>query len=210
MKSLLLMLISGAALLAQTPASAVPDHYRVKFATTHGDFVVEVHGHWAPIGAARFYELVQSHFFDGESFFRIVPDFIVQWGLSPNPAVNQKWRTATIKDDPVTQHNTRGTIVFATAGPNTRTTQFFINLRDNTGSLDPQGFAPFGTVVDGMKVVDTLFSGYGERPDQGMITAQGAAYLDKNFPKLDKITSATIVPGGGHDNEDTKKETKKK
>ena len=204
------LLLSGTVLLAQTPAPkttsapknavkkaaprpTTPELYRVKFATTHGDFVVEVHTDWAPIGAGRFYSLVRQHFFTNEAFFRIVPNFIVQWGLSPLPAVNKTWEKANLRDDPVKQHNTRGTIVFATAGPGTRTTQLFINLRDNTGSLDSQGFAPFGTVTEGMEVVDGLYAGYGERPDQGMITDQGAAYLNKSFPKLDKITAATIV-----------------
>ncbi len=210
MKVLFTLVLSGVALLAQTPAPktapaaksaakkaaprpSVPDLYRVKFATTHGDFVVEVHRDWAPIGADRFYRLVRQRFFTNESFFRIVPNFIVQWGLSPSPAVNKTWEKANLKDDPVKQHNTRGTIVFATAGPGTRTTQLFINLRDNTSSLDSQGFAPFGTVTEGMEVVDGLYSAYGERPDQGMITDQGAVYLNKNFPKLDKITAATII-----------------
>ena len=148
------------------------------------------------MGAHRCRPVLQSGppaFFTNEAFFRIVPNFIVQWGLSPLPAVNKTWEKANLRDDPVKQHNTRGTIVFATAGPGTRTTQLFINLRDNTGSLDSQGFAPFGTVTEGMEVVDGLYAGYGERPDQGMITDQGAAYLNKSFPKLDKITAATIV-----------------
>jgi peptidyl-prolyl cis-trans isomerase A (cyclophilin A) len=170
-----------------------PPLYRVKFTTTHGDFTVEVHREWAPIGADRFYNLVRNRYFTNAAFFRIVPNFIVQFGLSADPAVNKVWEKAAIKDDPVKQHNTRGTLVFATAGPNTRTTQLFVNLKDNTSSLDPQGFAPFGTVTEGMDVVDGLYAGYGERPEQGAITDQGKAYLDKNFPKLDSIKSAVVI-----------------
>ncbi|MGH7070310.1 MAG: peptidylprolyl isomerase, partial [Acetobacteraceae bacterium] len=141
----------------------------------------------------RFYNLVEHGYFTGAAFFRVVPGFIVQFGLSADPAVNRVWRAANIKDDPVTQSNKRGTLTFATAGPNTRTTQLFINFADNSG-LNRQGFAPFGLVTSGMDVVDKIYSGYGERPDQGAITTQGAAYLEKNFPKLDTIKSATVVP----------------
>ena len=170
-----------------------PDNYKVKFATTAGDFTVEVHRDWAPLGADRFYNLVRNKFFTGETFFRVVPNFIVQFGLNGDPKVNHAWENAKIKDDPVKQHNTRGTVVFATAGPGTRTTQLFINLRDNTASLDPQGFAPFGTITEGMENVDKIFPGYGERPDQGGITDQGDTYLKKSFPNLTRITSATII-----------------
>ncbi len=170
-----------------------PETFDVKFETTRGDFVVQVHRNWAPLGADRFYNLVRHGFFTGEAFFRVVPGFVVQFGLSPDPAVNRAWHSANIKDDPVTQSNKRGTITFATAGPNTRTTQLFINFADNSG-LDGQGFAPFGLVTSGMDVVDKIYSGYGQRPDQGAITTQGAAYIQKNFPNLDTIKSATIVP----------------
>jgi peptidyl-prolyl cis-trans isomerase A (cyclophilin A) len=174
-----------------------PDNFKVKFVTTAGDFTVEVHRDWSPLGADRFYNLVRNKFFTGETFFRVVPNFIVQFGLNGDPKVNHAWEKATIKDDPVKQHNTRGTLVFATAGPGTRTTQLFINLRDNTSSLDPQGFSPFGAVVEGMENVDKIFPGYGERPDQGGITDQGDTYLKKSFPNLTRITSATvIVPEG--------------
>jgi peptidyl-prolyl cis-trans isomerase A (cyclophilin A) len=170
-----------------------PELFDVKFETTRGDFVVAVHRAWAPLGADRFYNLVKSGFFTGEAFFRVVPGFVVQFGLSPDPAVNRAWRSADIKDDPVKESNKRGTITFATAGPNTRTTQLFINFADNSG-LDRQGFAPFGLVTSGMDVVDHIYSGYGQQPDQGAITTQGAAYLEKHFPKLDTIKSATVVP----------------
>ena len=169
-----------------------PDSFQVKFETTKGDFVVQVTRSWAPLGADRFYNLVKHGFFTDAAFFRVVPGFIIQFGLSANPAVNAVWRSANIKDDKVTQSNKPGTLTFATAGPNTRTTQLFINFGNNT-FLDSQGFSPFGQVTSGMDVVQKLYAGYGERPDQGAITTQGKAYLDKNFPMIDSIKSATIV-----------------
>jgi peptidyl-prolyl cis-trans isomerase A (cyclophilin A) len=168
-----------------------PGEFQVRFTTTKGDFVVQVHKAWAPRGADRFYNLAKNNFFDEARFFRIVPNFIVQFGIHGDPAVARAWYNATIKDDPVTQSNKTGTIVFATAGPNTRTTQFFINLKDNP-FLDSQGFSPFGEVTEGMDVVQALYAGYGERPDQGMITNRGNAYLKAQFPNLDYIKSATI------------------
>ena len=181
-----------------TLKAQAPDLYRVKFTTTKGDFVAEVHRAWAPLGADRFYNLVVNHFFDDAAFFRYVPNFIVQFGLPANPAIGKVWQSANIKDDPVKHGNTKGTLVFATAGPNTRTTQFFINFADNT-PLDAQGFAAFGQVVSGMNIAEGLYSGYGEKPDQGAITTQGKAYLDKSFPKLDTIKSTTIeeMPAAG-------------
>jgi peptidyl-prolyl cis-trans isomerase A (cyclophilin A) len=188
---------AGSLLSPSALTRRAPDNFKVKFATTAGDFTVEVHRDWAPLGADRFYNLVRNRFFNGETFFRVVPNFIVQFGLHGDPKVNHAWENAKIKDDPVKQHNTRGTVVFATAGPGTRTTQLFINLRDNTGSLDSQGFAPFGTVVEGMENVDKIFPGYGERPDQGGITDQGDVYLKKNFPNLTRITSAIVIAPEG-------------
>lgn len=170
-----------------------PDVYDVKFTTTKGDFTVQVNRAWAPLGADRFYNLVKHGFFTGAPFFRVVPGFIIQFGLTGDPAVNRAWQNANIKDDPVTQSNKPGTLTFATAGPNTRTTQLFINFGDNAG-LDRQGFAPFGQVTSGMDVVKGLYSGYGEQPNQGAITSQGKAYIEKNFPKIDSIVSATVVP----------------
>jgi peptidyl-prolyl cis-trans isomerase A (cyclophilin A) len=216
MKALILLLVSGSVMLAQAPPPApaaapapdlmnpstlrakAPDLFKVKFTTTHGDFVVEVHRAWAPLGADRFYNLVVNNFFTDAAFFRYVPGFIVQFGIPANPAVARVWLNANIKDDPVKQSNKKGTLTFATAGPNTRTTQLFINVNDN-GGLDGQGFAAFGTVTEGMNVVQGLYSGYGEAPDQGRIQSQGKAYLDKNFPKLDSIKSAAIMeaPAGG-------------
>jgi peptidyl-prolyl cis-trans isomerase A (cyclophilin A) len=171
-----------------------PENFNVRFTTTKGDIVIEVHRDWAPLGADRFYNLVKNGFFTNAAFFRVVMQphpFVVQFGLNANPAINKVWQHANIKDDPVRQSNKRGTIVFATAGPNTRTTQLFINLADN-GFLDSMGFAPFGMVTDGMNLVDTIYSGYGERPDQGRITMEGKAYLDKNFPKMDSIKMGKV------------------
>src|SRR5665213_100612 len=170
-----------------------PEVYKAQFTTTRGDFVVEVHRASAPLGADRFYSLVKNGYFTNAAFFRVVPGFIVQFGLNANPAVNKVWMQANIKDDAVMGSNKRGTLVFATAGPNTRTTQLFLNFGDNAG-LDRQGFAPFGTVTEGMDVVDKIYPGYGERPDQQRITEEGKAYLDKNFPMLDSIKAARILP----------------
>jgi peptidyl-prolyl cis-trans isomerase A (cyclophilin A) len=163
----------------------------VTFETTKGNVKIQVNRSWAPKGADRFYNLVKNGFFDGCRFFRIVPNFIVQFGLGGDPAVNARWEDARITDDPVTKTNRKGALTFATAGPNTRTTQLFINLKANA-ALDEQGFAPFGQVVEGMELIEGLYSGYGEAPDQGMIRTQGNAYLTKRFPNLDYIKNATV------------------
>ena len=172
-----------------------PEVYEVTFVTTKGPFVVKVTRAWAPIGADRFYNLVRHHFYNDMAIFRVVPGFVVQFGLGPSGAVNRIWEKATIKDDPVTESNTAGTIVFATAGPNTRTTQVFINLANNASSLDSQGFAPFGLVVSGMQVIENLYSGYGETTtnDQENITNGGKPYLERKYPKLDVIKTATVT-----------------
>jgi peptidyl-prolyl cis-trans isomerase A (cyclophilin A) len=180
-----------------------PEVYQAKFTTTRGDVIIEVTRAWAPLGADRFYNLVRHHFFDGASFFRVVSGFVVQFGLSPNPEVSGVWEKAAIKDDPVKQSNKRGYLTFATAGPNTRTTQIFINLGNNA-ALNAQGFAPFGVVTEGMEMVDQFYRGYGEAPDQGQIQSKGKAYLDQNFPKLDSIKSATIVPAAASSTEPAK------
>jgi len=187
-------LTTPAALNAQAPPS-----YKVKFDTSKGPFVIEVHRDWAPRGADRFYNLVRNGFFDNARFFRVISGFMVQFGISADPRIAAVWRDAAIGDDPVKQSNTRGMITFATRGPNTRTTQVFINFGNNA-RLDGQGFAPFGQVVAGMNVVDALYSGYGEGapagggPQQGRIQSEGNSYLIKEFPKLDYIKTATIVP----------------
>jgi peptidyl-prolyl cis-trans isomerase A (cyclophilin A) len=186
-------LADPAALNAKAPAV-----YQAKFDTSKGPFVIEVHRDWAPQGADRFYNLVKNGFFDNARFFRVIEGFMVQFGINGDPKIAAVWRDADIKDDPVKQSNERGTITFATAGPNTRTTQVFINFADNA-PLDGQGFSPFGKVVSGMEVVDSLYGGYGEGapngngPDQGRIQSQGNAYLEQDFPKLDFIKTATIA-----------------
>ena len=176
-----------------------PPVFDAKFVTTKGDFVVEVTRSWSPRGADRFYNLVTYHFFDGAAFFRVVPGFVVQFGISPRPDVSRAWQNAKITDDPVTQSNTRGMLTYATAGPNTRTTQIFINLGENA-SLDSMGFSPFGKIISGMEVVDKLYAEYGDAPpdghgpDQNRIQGEGKAYLEKAFPLLDTIKSSAIVP----------------
>jgi len=169
-----------------------PETFQVKFETTAGDFTIKITRAWAPLGADRFYNLCKHNYFDSASFFRVVPGFIVQFGIGAYPAVNSVWQSANIKDDPVKESNRPGTLTFATAGPNTRTTQLFINFANNAG-LDRQGFAPFGAVTEGMDVVKKIYAGYGEQPQQHLITAQGKAYLDKNFPKMDSIKTTTIT-----------------
>jgi peptidyl-prolyl cis-trans isomerase A (cyclophilin A) len=185
-------LSNPAALTEQAPAS-----YKVRFDTSKGAFVIQVNRSWAPHGADRFYNLVKNGFYDNVRFFRVISGFMVQFGINGNPAVMAHWREAQIPDDPVRTSNKRGTITFATAGPNTRTTQVFINFADNAG-LDGQGFAPFGQVVSGMNVVDTLNAEYGEGaprgrgPDQGRLQMEGNAYLARSFSRMDFIKKATI------------------
>jgi peptidyl-prolyl cis-trans isomerase A (cyclophilin A) len=185
-------LANPAALNEKAPAS-----YKARFDTSKGAFVIAVHRDWAPNGADRFYNLVKNGFYDNTRFFRVISGFMVQFGINGDPGVSAHWRAARIKDDPVRQSNKRGTITFATSGPNSRTSQVFINFVDNS-RLDGMGFAPFGQVESGMNVVDRLYSGYGEGapngrgPDQGRIQMEGNAYLAKQFPKMDYIKKATI------------------
>jgi peptidyl-prolyl cis-trans isomerase A (cyclophilin A) len=173
------------------------DVYKVKFDTSQGTFQIEVHRDWAPNGADRFYNLVKNGFYNDTRFFRVIKGFMVQFGINGNPKISQVWRNANIADDPVEESNLRGFVTFATAGPNTRTTQVFINYGDNP-SLDGQGFAPFGKVISGLDVVQHLYSNYGEGaprgegPDQSRVQTEGNAYLQKNFPQLDYIKKATI------------------
>lgn len=168
-----------------------PAEYVAVFETSAGSFEVQVKRELAPNGADRFYNLVKHGFYNENRFFRVVAGFVVQWGLNGDPALNGVWRDAHIADDPVKDTNRRGNIVFATAGPNTRTTQLFINLADNA-NLDAMGFAPFGHVSKGLDVVQKITSQYGETPNQMMIQSQGNAYLNQSFPKLDFIKKATI------------------
>lgn len=172
------------------PPLPPPAPTRVRFTSSKGDFVMEVHKEWAPLGAERFLELVKAGFYNESRFFRVVPNFVVQFGLAANPAVTKKW-DQRIDDDPVLRTNRVGSVAFATNGPNTRTTQVFINLRGNQ-VLDEKGFAPFAQVVEGMEVVEKLYSGYGERPDQEQIRRQGNKYLIENYPNLDYIKRAVI------------------
>jgi peptidyl-prolyl cis-trans isomerase A (cyclophilin A) len=175
-----------------------PDTYKANFDTSKGTFTITVNRAWAPLGADRFYNLVKNGFFDDARFFRVMEKFMAQVGIHGNPTIAKAWAGARIQDDPVKQSNRRGFVTFATGGPNTRTTQFFINFRDN-GGLDKQGFAPFGEVTSGMDVVDRLYAGYGDGPpggkgpNQGRVQGEGNVYLNKDFPRLDFIKAATIA-----------------
>ncbi|MGP8247050.1 MAG: peptidylprolyl isomerase [Bryobacteraceae bacterium] len=175
----------------------VPDLFKVKLDTSKGPVVIEIHRDWAPIGADHLYDLVKHGYYDGARFFRVLPGFVAQFGLAADPAVTKQWVNARLADDPVTQHNTVGTLVYATSGPASRTTQLFINMADNS-RLDSQGFAPVGIVISGMDAVMSFYSGYGEGapngpgPDQQEITSQGNEYLQGHFPKLDFIKTATV------------------
>jgi len=180
-----------AALTEQAPAT-----FKADFDTSKGKFTVTVTRAWAPIGADRFYNLVKNGFYDDVRFFRVLDGFMAQFGMNGNPGITAAWRTQQLKDDVSgKQSNKRGYVTFAHAGPNSRTTQVFINFQDNA-SLDAQGFPPIGQVVQGMDVVDKLYSGYGRNnvPDQGRITTEGNAYLTKAYPKLDYVKKATIEP----------------
>ena len=182
------------------PAQATeeaPATFEARFETSKGAFVLEIHRDWAPRGADRFYNLCRNGFFNDARFFRVISRFMVQFGINGNPAVNAKWKSARIQDDPVTQTNERGNISFATSGPNSRTTQVFINFGNNA-RLDGMGFAPFGKIIEGMDVVDSLYSRYGEGapsgrgPSQGLLQSQGNAYLEQSFPELDHVKHVTL------------------
>lgn len=192
-----LILLAAAALVLSSCSSNSGSGNTVKMETSKGDIVIQINPEWAPRGADRFIDLVKSGYYDGARFFRVVPDFVVQFGLAGDPALSAKWSDNNIPDDPPGQTNAAGTVVFATRGPNTRTSQVFINLVDNA-RLDQMGFTPFGRVVEGMSVVQQLYSGYGDAPpngngpDQGRIRAEGNAYLQREFPQLDFIKNATV------------------
>jgi peptidyl-prolyl cis-trans isomerase A (cyclophilin A) len=181
------------------PASlhaTAPAVYYVKFHTTKGDFTMEVTRAWAPHGADRFYNLVEHHFYDDAMLFRVVPHFVVQFGIPADPRYGRIWNNANIKDDPVKESNLSGYVTYAqSSAPNSRSTQVFINYGDNS-RLDSMGFAPFGKVVEGMSVVESFYGGYADQPTglQDRIVNQGNAFLEKNFPKLDKIITARVVP----------------
>jgi peptidyl-prolyl cis-trans isomerase A (cyclophilin A) len=178
-----------------------PEVFRVKFETTAGSFLIEAHRDWSPRGADRFYDLVRTKYYDDSRFFRVVPGRWVQFGINGNPTIAQQQRHITIPDDPLKQHNTPGYVAFSNTGPNTRSTQVFINLGDNTARNDIEaGFAPFGQVVEGMDVVEKLYGGYGEHSGGGMraghqdrIFDGGNDYLDREYPKLDKLLRATLM-----------------
>jgi peptidyl-prolyl cis-trans isomerase A (cyclophilin A) len=176
-----------------------PDVFKAKFETSKGDFVVEVHRDWAPHGADRFYNLIEDGFFKDVRFHRVVRNFIVQWGINGDPAISRLWSNLYIPDDPPKEKNKKGTITFATRGPATRSTQVFINLRDNGATLDKSGFVPFGRVIEGMDVVEGLYS-YGDMPPRGngpdpsQAELQGNKYLEEKFPRLDYIKKVSILP----------------
>lgn len=174
---------------------AAPEQFKVRVETTAGAFVIDVQRAWAPHGADRFYNLVQAGYYDETRFFRVVPNFIVQWGMHGDPEVGKTWFNARFPDDPVVESNARGTVTFAkTNSPNSRTTQLFININpQGNARLDGMGFAPFGRVIEGMEAVDAINAEYGEQPDQSKIFEQGNEYLQEKFPNLTYIESATVV-----------------
>lgn len=203
-------LANPSSLHAQAPAT-----FEARFTTTKGDFVVTVHREWAPHGADRFYNLVRAGFYNGCTFFRVLRSpraFMAQFGISPTPAIAKAWLNANIPDDPVKESNTRGKVTFAMGGPNTRTTQIFVNYSDNS-YLDKQDFPPFGEVTEGMDVVDQLYADYGEGadnnpqshgPTQDKLQNEGKAYTDRYFPKLDKVIKASIVVAAAKKADDKK------
>jgi len=178
-----------------------PDQYKVRLQTTKGDVVILVHRDWAPLGADHFYELTKMGFYNDNYLFRALKGFVAQWGMNGDPKINKDWSEITIRDDPPKVSNKVGTVVFAATGdPNSRTTQVFINLGDNSQSLDPQGFTPFGEVIQGLENVQNFFMEYGDGPPNGSgpnplaIADNGNGYLEEHFPKLDRIKKAEVVP----------------
>jgi peptidyl-prolyl cis-trans isomerase A (cyclophilin A) len=199
---LLLIALPASAQSLADPSTATlsaPDIYKVRFETTSGDFTLKVNRDWAPAGADRFYNLIELGFYDDTAFYRVLRNFIVQFGLHARPDISYRWKSAMIQDDAVWKSNRRRWVSFAKSGPNTRTTQIFINYANNR-KLDDQGFAPFGRVVTGMKVVDALYNDYGEGrprgmgPDQSRIMVEGSKYLRDNYPRLDWVERAYILP----------------
>jgi peptidyl-prolyl cis-trans isomerase A (cyclophilin A) len=195
-----LLLLAGCGGKKKAEAVQAPPQYKVRLQTTKGDVIILVHRDWSPLGADHFYELTRMGFYNDTRFFRALKGFIVQWGINGDPKINKDWSEIPIKDDPPKVSNKVGTVVFAMAGPSSRTTQVFINLGDNSGSLDPQGFTPFGEVIQGMENVQNLYMEYGEGapqgsgPSQAAIADIGTPYLEEHFPKLDYIKKAQILP----------------
>jgi len=173
-------------------AGPAPDSFRVALSTSKGDVVVAIYKAWSPHGADRFYQLVSEGFFDDQRFFRVIPQYIAQFGASADPKKNDRWDDAKIPDDPRTQSNSRGTLSFAAEAPNTRSHQLFFNLKDNP-KLDPQNFIPIGRVVDGMAVLDALYDDYGDTPKYRLVATLGNEYLHRMFPRMDYIKTARVV-----------------
>jgi peptidyl-prolyl cis-trans isomerase A (cyclophilin A) len=200
--ALLISITCALAACGATPKEAPsPAEYKVKLATTKGDVIILVHRDWAPLGADHFYNLVKRGYYDNNAFFRALKDYIVQWGINGDPKIYARWSNVKIKDDPPKVPNKTGTVVFATPGePNERTTHLFINIHDNSDNLDARGFVPFGEVIQGLDNIMNVYMDYGEGapqgqgPDQEAAGNGGNAYLKKNFPKLDYILKASIVP----------------
>jgi peptidyl-prolyl cis-trans isomerase A (cyclophilin A) len=205
--SVAIVITLAAALLAcktekkSTAMEPSPPQYKVKLDTTKGDVVILVHRDWSPLGADHFYELVKMGYYDHNGFFRVIKGFVVQFGMNGDPKVNKSWSEITIKDDPPKVSNKTGSVTFAKlAEANSRTTQVFINIGDNSATLDSQGFTPFGEVIQGLDVIMNVYSGYGdappagEGPNQAAIADIGNAYLEEHFPRLDAIKKATILP----------------
>ena len=187
------LLIAGQFTGADEKTEKAPEQFKVRFETSCGTFTLDVRRKYAPLGVDHFHKAVKQGFYDECRFFRVVPDFVVQFGINGDPTVQEKWRDKPIKDDPVKVSNIRVSVCYATAGADTRTTQLFINLGDNS-RLDKMGFAPFGKITEGMEVVDKITSQYGQAPNQGKIQDEGNKYLKEDFPKLDYIKKATILP----------------
>ena len=173
-------------------AGPAPDSFRVALSTSKGDLVVAIYKAWSPHGADRFYQLVSEGFFDDQRFFRVIPQYIAQFGASADPKKNDRWDDAKIPDDPRTQSNSRGTLSFAAEAPNTRSHQLFFNLKDNP-KLDPQNFIPIGKVVEGMSVLDALYDDYGDTPKYRLVATLGNEYLHRMFPRMDYIRTARVV-----------------
>jgi len=189
-----------------TAADKAPEEYSVRFETSAGNFTLEVTRKWAPIGADHFYQLIQDKFYDDCRFFRVVPGFVVQFGINGDPSVQRTWRARNLQDEPVVASNMRGYITYAkSSAPDSRTTQLFINLKDNQ-NLDSIGFSPFGRVIEGMDVVDRITAEYREQAQQGLIQSQGNAYLKSRFPNMDYIKTARIVGDDAPESDDDKQE----